>query len=35
MPDRLKAAGVSFDQDATVEPAELLPKWVHPRKRAA
>ncbi len=35
MPERLKAAGVSFDTEATVEPGELLPKWVHPRKRAA
>jgi cysteine synthase A len=32
---KLSAAGVSFDTDATVEPTALLPKWVHPRKRAA
>jgi cysteine synthase A len=35
MHERLKAAGVSFDAGATVEPAALLPKWIHPRKRVA
>jgi cysteine synthase A len=32
---RLGTIGVPFDEDATVDPAALLPKWVHPRKRAA
>ena len=32
---RLRKAGVSFDQEAKVEPADLLPKWIHPRQRAA
>jgi len=33
--EKLMAAGVPFDADARVEPAELLPRWVHPRRRAA
>ena len=32
---RLRAIGVQFDEDAIVDPTALLPKWVHPRKRAA
>ena len=30
----LDAAGVTFNRDAVIDPFELLPKWVHPRKVA-
>jgi cysteine synthase len=30
----LSHAGVAYDQDARVDPQELLPKWLHPRQAA-
>ncbi len=31
---RLEALGITFRQDLTLDPADLLPNWMHPRKRA-
>ena len=30
----LEQAGVAYDRDADVDPAQFLPKWLHPRKAA-
>ena len=30
----LEQAGVAFDRDAEVDPAQFLPKWLHPRQAA-
>jgi hypothetical protein len=30
----LEQAGVVFDRDADVDPAQFLPKWLHPRQAA-
>jgi len=34
MPQLLSDAGVDFDRNADINPQELLPQWVHPRKSA-
>lgn len=34
MQRRLDAAGVEYDSAVDIDPAELLPKWLHPRKTA-
>jgi cysteine synthase A len=34
MQQLLDAAGVTHDRGAAVDPYELLPKWLHPRKTA-
>ncbi len=31
---RLDAAGIAYDRSVDLDPYELLPKWVHPRKAA-
>jgi hypothetical protein len=30
----LAHAGVAYDNEAQVDPQELLPKWLHPRQAA-
>jgi cysteine synthase A len=35
LPSLLDAAGVAFDRDVSFDPAELLPRWMHPRRRAS
>jgi len=30
----LERAGIDYDRTVRVDPADLLPKWLHPRKAA-
>jgi cysteine synthase A len=34
LPQRLLGLGIEFDRDVEVDPYDLLPKWVQPRKSA-
>ena len=34
MQRRLDTAGVAFDRETRIDPYDLLPKWLHPRKTA-
>jgi cysteine synthase A len=34
MQKRLDAAGVAYDRESGIDPYDLLPKWLHPRKIA-
>jgi cysteine synthase A len=34
MQQRLDAAGVAYDRESGIDPYDLLPKWLHPRKIA-